>query len=135
MPDEIDKDDESPRRKRISADDEDDYDRPGQRRRRRDEDEEDDQEEEGDATGGVIPYKNPKALLAYYFGIFSFLVPIAGGVLAIVLGVMGLKHARQHPKARGQAHASIGIGCGLITALAWSALAAMVVIGVLANKR
>ena len=26
---------------------------------------------EGDATGGIIPYKNPKALIAYYLGIFS----------------------------------------------------------------
>lgn len=133
MPEDIDTDDESTRGQRPRDDDE----RPRKRRRRRDDDDDDDdfEEDEGDATGGVIPYKNPKALLAYYFGIFSFLVPIAGGVLAIVLGVMGLKHARQHPKARGQAHASIGIGCGLITALAWSALAVMVVIGVIANKR
>lgn len=134
MPDEIETDDESPRRKRMSADDQDD-DRPRKRRRRRDDDDEDDQEEEGDATGGVIPYKNPKALLAYYFGIFSFLVPIAGGIVAIVLGVMGLKHASRHPKARGQAHASIGIGCGLITALAWGAFGVMIVLGIMANKR
>ena len=29
-------------------------------------------EAEEDATGGVIPYKNPAALTGYYLGIFSF---------------------------------------------------------------
>ena len=50
------------------------------------------QEMQGDATGGVIPYKNPKALLAYYLGILSG-VPLLGlpaSVFAFVLGVMGL---------------------------------------------
>jgi hypothetical protein len=32
---------------------------------------------EGDATGGIIPYKNPSALIAYYCGLFS-LFPILG---------------------------------------------------------
>ena len=31
---------------------------------------------EGDATGGVIPYKNVPALVAYYLGVFS-LIPWA----------------------------------------------------------
>jgi len=31
----------------------------------------------GDNTGGLIPYKNPKALIAYYLGIFS-LFPLLG---------------------------------------------------------
>jgi len=35
---------------------------------------------EGDATGGIIPYKNPKALIAYYLGIFSGL-PLCGPLL------------------------------------------------------
>jgi len=38
----------------------------------------------GDATGGVIPYKNPPALIAYYCGIFS-LLPILGLVFGIAL--------------------------------------------------
>ncbi len=46
-----------------------------------------------DATGGVIPYKNPKALTAYYLGVFG-LIPVFGPLLAIpaiILGVLGLK--------------------------------------------
>ena len=35
-----------------------------------------------DSTGGVIPYKNPPALIAYYLGIFS-LLPCIGILLAI----------------------------------------------------
>ena len=38
--------------------------------------------EQGDATGGVIPYKNGPALAAYYLGIFS-LIPCGGLLLAI----------------------------------------------------
>ncbi len=41
---------------------------------------------EGDATGGLIPYKNPPALIGYYFGIFS-LIPGLG----LVLGAIGVR--------------------------------------------
>lgn len=109
-------DDDRPRRRRD--DDDDDYDdRPRSRRR----DDDDDRprrrrEEEGDATGGLIPYKNPTALAAYYCGVFS-LIPGLGcalGPLAIVLGIAGLVKASSHPKARGRAHAITGIIFGLI---------------------
>lgn len=69
---------------------------------------------EGDTTGGIIPYKNPHALLAYYIGLFSIL-PILGLAMApaaVVLGRKGLKYARQHPVVKGQAHAWIGLVCG-----------------------
>ena len=69
---------------------------------------------EGDTTGGIIPYKNPQALLAYYLGLFS-LVPVFGLLMApaaVVLGIKGLKYARQHPVVKGGAHAWIGIVCG-----------------------
>ena len=72
------------------------------------------QVEEGDATGGIIPYRNPPALVAYYCGIFS-LIPCLGlilGLVAIVLGVSGLRKRRQHPLVRGQVHAWIGIILG-----------------------
>lgn len=73
---------------------------------------------EGDATGGVVPYKNPPALIAYYCGIFSLLacipfffpLPIA----ALVLGIKGLKKAKAEPHVRGTVHAWIGIVCGVI---------------------
>ena len=91
--------------------------------------------EEGDATGGVIPYKNPKALLAYYLGIASGL-PLIGlpiGIAAFVLGLQGLKARRENPVIKGSVHAGIGIGCGLFFTLFWTAAIAMVVIGLVAG--
>ena len=46
----------------------------------------------GDSTGGLIPYKNPKALIAYYLGIVSGL-PFIGfpfAIAAVILGIKGL---------------------------------------------
>jgi len=70
--------------------------------------------EKGDATGGVIPYKNPHALAAYYLGIFS-IIPLLGlimGGFALALGISGLKQRKQRPIIRGSVHAWIGIICG-----------------------
>ena len=64
----------------------------------------------------LIPYKNPPALTSYYLGLFS-IFPVLGlflGVGALVLGTKGMKIVRQHPEAKGKAHAGVGIGCGLI---------------------
>lgn len=77
---------------------------------------------EGDSTGGVIPYKNPKALLAYYLGILSGL-PLIGlpiGIAAFILGIMGLKARKANPVIKGSVHAAIGIGCGGFFALFWT---------------
>lgn len=75
----------------------------------------------GDATGGVIPYKNPKALIAYYLGLFSGL-PLIGfplGVIAFVLGILGLIARNRNPAIKGSVHAAIGIGCGGVFAILW----------------
>lgn len=104
-------------------------------RRRRDEDYDDDYEDEdelnererrrrknrGDATGGLIPYKNGKALAAYYCGVFS-LIPFAGvllGPIAVILGVLGLMHKKKYPKSRGTGHAIAGIVLGIL-AIPWT---------------
>ena len=108
-----DDDDRRPRarRRREDEDDyEDDYDDRPRRRRRRDD------EDEADATGGIIPYKNPKALTGYYLGFLS-LLPVLGVVLgpvAIYLGIRGVQYASAHPRVRGKAHAIIGIVLGVI---------------------
>ncbi len=76
---------------------------------------------EPDATGGVIPYKNPPALIAYYCGVFSliacipFFVPVP--IAAFILGIKGLKKAKAEPHVRGQVHAWIGIVGGAIFGL------------------
>ena len=83
---------------------------------------EEDRTPEGDSTGGVIPYKNPKALLAYYLGIFS-VIPCLGiflGVAAFVLGIQGLKYRNEHPETKGSVHAWIGIAVGGTMALIWT---------------
>lgn len=85
---------------------------------------------EPDATGGLIPYKNPKALLSYYLGLFS-LLPLVGlvlGITAVILGTKGLKVAKEFPEVRGQVHAWIGIVMGTVGTLLWALLLGMVVI-------
>lgn len=84
---------------------------------------------EGDATGGIIPYKNPNALIAYYLGILSGL-PIIGfplGIAAVILGILGLRARNQNPAIKGSIHAGVGIGCGCLFSLLWGlAIVAMI---------
>jgi hypothetical protein len=75
--------------------------------------------EQGDATGGIIPYKNPQALTSYYLGIFG-LFPVVGILLAIpavILGFVGLKKKKLKPVIKGSVHAWIGIVLGAISIL------------------
>jgi hypothetical protein len=72
----------------------------------------------------VIPYKNPKALIAYYLGVFS-LIPCVGiplGIAAVILGILGLKFAAANPTARGKVHAWVGIILGGLCALGYTLL-------------
>jgi hypothetical protein len=78
----------------------------------------------GDATGGVIPYKNFPALVAYYCGVFS-IIPCLGlplGLVAFVCGILGLKKAAQMPAVKGTVHAWIGIIAGGLMMLIYAAL-------------
>ncbi|MEE2642352.1 MAG: hypothetical protein VX768_17105 [Planctomycetota bacterium] len=82
-------------------------------------------QQQGDATGGIIPYKNPKALIAYYLGIVSGL-PVIGnlvGVVALVLGILGLHDRKRNPAIKGTVHAWIGILVGGGFFLLWNTLA------------
>jgi hypothetical protein len=74
------------------------------------------QDQQGDATGGLIPYKNPPALIGYYLGYLG-LLPIIGipfAIAAIVLGIIGLKKKKRNPIVRGTGHAIFAIVAGLI---------------------
>ena len=67
----------------------------------------------------MIPYRNVKSLVGYYLGIFS-LIPCLGLLLAIpavVLGVMGMRFAKQHPEARGAAHGWVALITGGVSLL------------------
>ena len=92
---------------------------------------------QGDATGGVIPYKNPCALIAYYLGIISCLLCFFGiptGLIALVLGIIGLKKRAENPVIKGSVHAWIGIVLGGISTLGAIFVIIMIIIA-LANQR
>jgi hypothetical protein len=86
---------------------------------------------EGDATGGLIPYKNAPALIAYYLAVFS-LIPCFGlplGIGAVAMGVMGLRKRKENPAISGTAHAWIGIVLGGLMTLVWGGLLLAGVLG------
>jgi hypothetical protein len=92
--------------------------------------------EQGDATGGVIPYKNPKALIAYYLGILSGL-PFIGlpiGIAAFSLGILGLRDRKRNPAIKGSIHAGIGIGCGCLFSLIWAVCLVGIVFAIAAKQ-
>jgi hypothetical protein len=71
----------------------------------------------GEAVSTIIPYKNVRALVGYYLGVFS-LIPCAGlllGPAALVLGILGMRYVRAHPTAKGTGHAIAGIILGGLT--------------------
>ena len=85
----------------------------------------------GDVTGGIIPYKNPAALIAYYCGVFS-IIPLLGallGITAVILGIVGLVQRRKNPVIRGAIHAWIGIVVGGLMSLIWLGVIALLILG------
>lgn len=93
-------------------------------------------EPEGDSTGGLIPYKNPKALIAYYLGLFS-IFPVLGlfmAIAALFLGRRGLADVKEQPVIKGQVHAWIGIGCGSIGLLFNLVLVGVVIVALAARR-
>lgn len=79
--------------------------------------------------GGLIPYKNARALWAYYLGVFS-LIPCVGiplGIAALVLGIQGLKFAELHAEVKGKAHAWTGIILGSLTTIGYTVYAVVVI--------
>ncbi len=73
----------------------------------------------GGGLDAIIPTRNPSALTAYYLGIFSIIpcLAIPMGIVAVVLGVRGLKLFQAHPEVRGRTHAWVGIIAGGFFAL------------------
>ena len=86
----------------------------------------------GDATGGLIPYKNPQALTAYYLGLFS-LFPFLGlflAVAALVLGLRGLQERKRNPEIKGGVHAWIGVTLGAVFTVVWGLVDLLIVVGI-----
>jgi hypothetical protein len=87
------------------------------------------------ALGVLIPYKNSQALAAYYCGVFG-LIPCLGlpvAVAAVVLGILGLKFAKQHPETKGKAHAWAGIILGGLVLI--GTVVVILMIGAAAKRR
>lgn len=87
----------------------------------------------GDATGGLIPYKNWQALVAYYVGIFSCLLCFFGlpvGIVAVVLRILGLRARARDPVIKGSVHAWIGIVLGTISTLGSLLFASVIIAGI-----
>jgi hypothetical protein len=93
---------------------------------------------QGDATGGVIPYKNPYALIAYYLGILSLLLCLFGiplGIIPVVLGIIGLKKRAENPVIKGSVHAWIGIVLGGISTISAIFVIIMIIVALAAPRR
>ncbi|MHB0935290.1 MAG: hypothetical protein ACYDCO_07240 [Armatimonadota bacterium] len=69
------------------------------------------------ATDHLIPAKNPKALMAYYLGVFG-LIPclIFIGIVALIFGIIGVRDA--NTLGVGKTHAIVGIVLGSLETLA-----------------
>lgn len=91
-------------------------------------------QESGGVMEQLIPQKNPPALIAYYFAVFS-LIPGIGLLLApiaVVLGIIGLARTRSSERRIGMAHALVGILLGGTVFLGYLALIGMALAGALA---
>lgn len=59
--------------------------------------------------------RNKPAVWAYYLGIASLAFCLLTGIPALIMGIIGLVHAKKHPEGRGTGHALFGLIMGLIT--------------------
>lgn len=84
-----------------------------------------------DPISTLVPTGNPAALWSYYLGLFS-LFPLCGspmGIVALVMGIKGLRAANRKPEIRGKAHAWVGIICGSLFGLFNTLLLVGVIVG------
>lgn len=90
----------------------------------------------GGGLNTIIPYKNVRALLAYYFAVFS-VIPVFGillGLLAFALGISALRFRRKNPAAGGVVHAWIGILVGGFFGFLWLVLAIWLFAAIIARQ-
>lgn len=83
-----------------------------------------------DSTGGLIPYNNSYALIGYYTAIAS-LIPCLGlitGMVAVVLGILGLLAYNENSNIGGAVHSWIAIILGGLTFLGNVGIVALPVI-------
>jgi Tol biopolymer transport system component len=85
----------------------------------------------------LIPTGNPKALAAYYLGVFSLIPGLALilGPLALIFGILGKRYANANPKAKGWGHALAGIVLGSLTTFAHVVLIVIIAIAIWSQAR
>jgi len=84
----------------------------------------------GDSVNKIIPYRNVPALAGYYCAVFA-LIPFLGiilGLIAFVLGFVGLRQARLNAAAGGKVHAWIGIILGGLCGFGYLALVVVFIV-------
>lgn len=80
------------------------------------------------ATDHLIPTKNPKALVAYYCGVFGLACAFPLGAVALILGIMGFRASAT--LGVGRTHALVGIIMGSLETLVVLAAAIMIAVSV-----
>ncbi len=93
-------------------------------------------------SSAIIPIHNKPALIGYYLGLFSLLacVPLLGilgiimAVAAFVLGIKGLRLARERPEVHGTVHAWIGVVGGLVCGVLGLIINVIFIIGMLSSS-
>ena len=94
-------------------------------------------EEPSDPFETLVPTRNKKALMGYYFAVFSIL-PLIGlglGPMAIWQGIRGLGAIKKNPELPGKAHAIVAITLGSLTTIAHWLTLMFVLYSVLSPKR
>ncbi len=82
--------------------------------------------------GKIVPTSNPKALIAYYCGVFSVCgLPAPFG---LVLGILGLKAIKRDPTMPGKTHAWVGIILGSIFTLFYALMIVLVVANMIGSQ-
>lgn len=83
-----------------------------------------------DPVAVVIPYKNPKALLGYYLGVFGVIPPLGAvlGPAALVLGILGIRYRSGHPERHGMGHAIFAVIAGTILTLVYAGIAVAIAV-------
>jgi hypothetical protein len=132
MPDDLDEDEERPRRsRRREPDDFEDEERPRPRRKR---------EADFEATEMLIPTGvSAYSMAACYFGLFSCFIPVLGLLMALIAlpcGIAALKRRKKkatYGAVTGDIRAVVGIVCSSLTLLGYLAILILYVVSATAK--
>jgi len=94
-------------------------------------------EEPSDPFATLVPTRNQKALMGYYFAVFS-VIPMIGlglGPIAIWHGIRGLGAIKENADLPGKAHAIVAITLGSLTTIAHWFTLMFVLYSLLSPKR